>query len=121
LILKKNIKNIHKESFYFFEKKIRSIKVYPINKTDKYNNYFSFMYFKYLKRLKNFYYTRNQSREEYDFYAKKFSKLSLDEFNFYVKKYASVLNYNYNKFTTKEIYPGCFCVEKNSKLTRYKD
>lgn len=114
LILKKNIKNINKESFHFFEKKIKSIKINPINQIDKYNNYFSFIYFKYLKKLKNLYYSRNQSKEEYDFYAKKFSKLSKEEFNFYVKKYASVLNYNYKKFIIKEIYPGCFCVEKNT-------
>jgi len=114
LILDKNVKNTYKESFYFFEKKIRSIKIYPINEMDKYTNPISFMYFRYLKKLKNFYYTRNQSKEEYDFYAKKFSKLSLDEFNFYVRKYVSVLKYDYKKFTVKEIYPGCFCLEKNS-------
>lgn len=112
MFLKKNIKNIEKESFYYFEKKIRSIKVFPKNEKDKYTNFFSFMYFRYLKKLKNFYNRINLSKEEYDFYAKKFSGLSYNEFNSYVKKFSSALKYDFKKYSVKELYPGCFSIER---------
>ena len=115
IILNKNVKNINKESFYFFEKRIRSIQIDPINKIDKYTNPISFMYFRYMKKLKNLYYARNQSKDEFDFYAKKFSGLNIEEFKFNVKKFSTTLNYDFKKFSVKEIYPGCFSIEKNFK------
>ena len=114
LMLNNNVKNIHKESYYFFEKKIRSIKILPKNKKDKYTNFISFMYFRYLRKLKNFYYSFNLRKEEYDFYKKKFSGLTLNEVNQNVEKFSNALNYNFKNFSVKELYPGCFSIEKKS-------
>ena len=111
-ILNLNIKNIYKESFYFFEKKIRSIKVLVKNDKDQYSNFICFIFFKILKKIKNFYHTYNYNKDELDFYSAKFSSLTLDEFNYYVKKFTIALNEDYKKYNVKEIYPGCFCLEK---------
>ena len=82
------------------------------NDKDQYSNFICFIFFKILKKIKNFYHTYNYNKDELDFYSAKFSSLTLDEFNYYVKKFTIALNEDYKKYNVKEIYPGCFCLEK---------
>ena len=111
-ILYHNVKNIKQESSFFFEKIISTINIQPKIKKDKYSNFFYLKFFSYLRKIKNLYYSFRSTKDELDFFQAKFPGLKLDEFRFYVKEFSNVLNYDFKKLSVKEIYPGCFCLEK---------
>ena len=111
-ILNYNIKNVKKDASFYFEKKINQIKIKEKNK-DKFSNYLFLKFFEFVRRFKNIYYSFLTSKKKQSYQGVKFSSLTLEEFENYTSKTLKNLNMNSKNFSVKEIYPGCFCIEKN--------
>ena len=114
-ILNFNIQNIKKESFYYFEKKIRKIEILNKKNNDRFSNFFFLKLFEFIRRLKNIYYSLKSHRKKQTYQEIKFPGLTIEEFELYTSKVCNVLKIKYKDILVREIYPGCFCVEKNSK------
>ena len=112
-ILNFNIKNIKKDSTFFIKKKIDLININYNNKKDKYFNYFFFKIFEIVNMIRNKINKKNMSNSEKKYWAQKFSGLDLEELNHNLSKICTLLKLKRNKFKIIEIYPGCFCIEKN--------
>ena len=48
-----------------------------------------------------------------EYYTQKFEGLDLKEYSFLIKKFCKLMNLNYNDYVIKELYPGCYNIEKN--------
>ena len=114
-ILNFNIQNIKKESFYYFEKKIRKIEILNKKNNDRFSNFFFLKLFEFIRRLKNIYYSLKSHRKKQTYQEIKFPGLTIEEFELYTSKVCNVLKIKYEDILVREIYPGCFCIEKNSK------
>ena len=114
-ILNFNIQNIKKESFYYFEKKIRKIEILNKKNNDRFSNFFFLKLFEFIRRLKNRYYRLKSHKIKQSYQEIKFPGLTIEEFELYTSKICNVLKIKYKDILVREIYPGCFCIEKNSK------
>jgi surface carbohydrate biosynthesis protein len=114
-ILNYNIQNIKKESFYYFENKIRNIKILNKKNSDRFSNFFFLKLLEFIRRLKNRYYSLKSHKIKRSYQEIKFSGLTIEEFESYTSKICNVLKIKYKDILVREIYPGCFCIEKNSK------
>ena len=111
-ILNFNIKNIKKYSSFFIQKKIELIDLNYKNKHDKFSNKFFFRIFEIINKIINYFNRFRLSSSEEKYWKQKFPGLDIMEVSENIKKICSLLNLNKSKFKIKEIYPGCFCVEK---------
>ena len=111
-ILNFNIQNIKKESFYYFEKKIRKIEILNKKNNDRFSNFFFLKLFEFIRRLKNRYYRLKSDKIKQSYQETKFSGLTIEEFELYTSKICDVLKIKYKDILVKEIYPGCYCIEK---------
>ena len=111
-ILNYNIENIKKNADYYFLKHIKKIVIKPKIKEDKYSNFFFLYFFETLRRLKNKYYNFISFKKRRDYQKLKFSGLDQKEFDNNIYKICKSLKKNYYNYKIKEIYPGCYCIEK---------
>ncbi len=112
-ILNYNIRNVKKDSTFYIKKKIDLININYRNKYDKYSNPFFFKIFEIMNTIINRINKIKLSDSEKKYWTQKFPGLDLQELNHQVSKICSLLKLNKNKFKIKEIYPGCFCIEKS--------
>ena len=107
-----NIENVEKDSTFFIKSKIDSINIKYKNKNDKYSNPFNFKIFQILNYILEKLNNMKLSKSEKKYWMQKFSGLSLEELNQKISKICSLLKLDIKEFKVKEIYPGCFCIEK---------
>ena len=65
-----------------------------------------------IRRLKNRYYRLKSDKIKQSYQETKFSGLTIEEFELYTSKICDVLKIKYKDILVKEIYPGCYCIEK---------
>lgn len=111
-ILNSNIRNIKVEASSLLKQKIDQIKINSRVNTDKYSNLFFFYLFKIIRKIKNFFYNYNKSKKELNFYSIKFPSLIIQEIEEKIEILCKYQNFDKKKVRVKEIYPGCFCIEK---------
>ena len=114
-ILNYNIQNVKKESYYYFEKNIKKIKILNENNNDQFSNTFFLNIFEFIRRLKNRYYRLKSHKIKQAYQGMKFPGLTIEEFESYTSKICNVLKIKYKDILVREIYPGCYCIEKHSK------
>jgi len=113
-ILNFNIKNINKEFYFYFHNRIKNIKLLNDYSKDKYSNLLFLKIFEQVRRLKNIYYNFYSTKSKQLYQKKKFSNLTFKEFRNYTYLIFNILKINNKKYLVKEIYPGCFCIEKKN-------
>ena len=111
-ILNFNIRNINKDSTFFMKQKIDLINLNYINKSDRYSNFFCFKIFEILNKIRNKINNVKLSNSEKRYRMQKFSGLDLDELSHKISKICSLLKLKRSNFRVKEIYPGCFSIDK---------
>ena len=67
---------------------------------------------KFLRNLKNFYYSFKASKSEMYYRLQKIDSFTLSEVKKRTSQWLNVLGLKKNSILVKEIYPGCFCIEK---------
>ena len=88
-----------------------------LNSYDKYSNKFSFYILEIIRKLKNVYYTIYKTdKNSAEFYKAKFDGLNLNEYKNLIKKFCKLMNLNFDDYLIKEIYPGCFNIEKIRRI-----
>lgn len=112
-LLSDNIENINNFSATIQKKYFDKIVLSNLNSYDKYSNKFSFYILEIIRKLKNVYYTINKTdKNSAEFYKAKFDGLNLNEYKHLIKKFCKLMNLNFDNYLIKEIYPGCFNIEK---------
>ena len=111
-ILKNNIENIDNFSTNILKKYFDKIILEDQNSNDKYSNILSFFLLNILKKLKNIYHLYKSDENKIRFFKGKFDGLDFIEYSQLVKDFCKVMNLDYNNYIVKEIYPGCFNIEK---------
>ena len=107
-----NIENVDKDSIFFIKPKIDTININYKNRNDKYSNPLNFKIFQILNTILEKLNNMKLSNLEKKYWMQKFSGLSLEELNQKISKICSLLKLDVKEFEVKEIYPGCFCIEK---------
>ncbi len=111
-ILNNNIKNVNKFSVVFLKKYFDKIKIPKVINTDLYSNPISYFYFIIINKIKNFYHLYKADQNKINFYRAKFDGLAFEEYKSIIEKFCKTMNLNIKNFKLKEIYPGCFNLEK---------
>ncbi len=111
-ILSNNIENINNFSANILKKYFDKIVLEDSNSGDKYSNRIYFFLLKILKKLKSTYHLYKADKKRIEFYKGKFDGLDLKEYSQLIKNFCKLMNLNYNDYIVKEIYPGCFNIEK---------
>ena len=113
--IKYNIKNIDKFSYHYFLDQINKINVLPKIKKDKFSNKFFITLFRIIKRMRNFKYkilSRKKNIDTISYEHLKFPSFTINEVDDSISKFCNLTGYDKKNYKLKEIYPGCFCLEK---------
>ena len=94
------------------KQKIDLININYINKSDRYSNFLCFKIFQILNKVRNNINNVKLSSSEKRYRMQKFSGLDLDELSQKISKICSLLKLKRSNFRVKEIYPGCFSIDK---------
>ena len=114
-ILEHNIKNFENYSCKYYLEQINDLKINSNNKKDKFSNKFFVTFFRLIKKLKNFKY-KILSKKKIDtisYEHLKFPSLPKKEIDELFLKLCNSSKIDPKSYSLNEIYPGCFCVEKN--------
>jgi len=111
-ILNNQIENINKYSANIQKKYFDKIVLDDKGSHDKYSNTIYLFLLDSLRKLKNIYYSFKADKKSKEYYRQKFEGLDLKEYSFLIKKFCKLMNLNYNDYVIKELYPGCYNIEK---------
>lgn len=109
-ILNYNIENIKFNTSHNLLEKIKMIDL-ENNSKDKYSSRYLFFLFKIIKKVKVLFYHLKTTKKEIQFFRSKFDSLDFYEYNQKIKLFCNLLKINYDKFSVKELFPGCFKLE----------
>ena len=82
------------------------------NKKDKKNSKIDFIILNRIRNLKNFFYNLKASKKEKYTSLQKIDSLGLTDVQGRLDHWLGVLGVEKDTLFVKEIYPGCFCIEK---------
>lgn len=113
--IKYNIRNINKHSYQYFLEEIKNLNINQKIEKDKFSNNFFVIFFRMVKRLKNFKYKILSPKKNNDLITYehlKFPNFSKKEVYDIFLKFSNLSGCNHKNYEFKEIYPGCFCIER---------
>ena len=93
---------------------INKINVLPKIKKDKFSNKFFITLFRIIKRMRNFKHKILSRKKILTNLLRTFevSSFTINELDDSISKFCNLTGYDKKNYKLKEIYPGCFCLEK---------